>query len=217
MEYDKETYKIWNWKSPVVLHWIINPGAVIGDLFLGITLPKVLLIKRESNEPLYNRTVIPCPHCETLHNGLKWSSLNKTATGNWWGLYCDSCEGIIPVQRNLTSLIILFLTFPIWGWFRSSLKQNWLKKQPERFRNIKLEISPKAHSTKYLLTFGIVMGIIFSLLMTLIIPWIQGQEITQRSILIGIPLWLTAGLLTVYSINKMMNKKGDKSTATNTL
>ncbi len=47
MKYDKKKYKIWNWKSPVILHWIINPGLVINELILGQTIPKVMLIERE--------------------------------------------------------------------------------------------------------------------------------------------------------------------------
>jgi hypothetical protein len=35
MNYDKKKYKIWDWKSPVILHWIINPGLVINELILG--------------------------------------------------------------------------------------------------------------------------------------------------------------------------------------
>ena len=113
MKYDKEKYKIWNYKSPVILHWIINPGLVINELILGQTIPKVMLIEREGKKPFYQRSLIPCPHCGTMHNGLKWSSQNKTAFKNWFGYYCDNCKEIIPVQRNLTSLIILIFDFSI--------------------------------------------------------------------------------------------------------
>ena len=113
MHYDKNKYKIWNWKSPVIFHWMLNPGVVINELILGQTIPKVMLIELEGDKPFYNRSLVPCPHCKTLHNGLKWSAQSKTAFKNWFGYYCDNCEGIIPVQRNLTSLIILTLTFPI--------------------------------------------------------------------------------------------------------
>ena len=121
MNYDKEKFKMWNWKNPMILHWIINPGLVINDLFLGQTIPKVMLIEREGKKPFYQRSHVPCPHCGTLHSGLKWSSPNKTAFKNWFGYYCDNCKKIIPVQRNLTSLIVLTVTFPIWCWFRKSL------------------------------------------------------------------------------------------------
>jgi len=25
-------FKIWTWKNPIMLHWIINPGLVINEL-----------------------------------------------------------------------------------------------------------------------------------------------------------------------------------------
>ncbi len=59
MNYDKKKYEIWDWKSPVVLHWIINPGLVINELILGQTIPKIMLIEREGNKPFYQRSLIP--------------------------------------------------------------------------------------------------------------------------------------------------------------
>jgi hypothetical protein len=84
----------------VVLHWIINPGLAFNELVLGQTIPKVMLIEKEGERPLFQRSLIPCPHCNTLHSGLKWTAKNKTAFKNWFGIYCDHCSGIIPVQRN---------------------------------------------------------------------------------------------------------------------
>ena len=68
MHYDKNKYKIWNWKSPVIFHWMLNPGVVINELILGQTIPKVMLIELEGDKPFYNRSLVPCPHCKTLHN-----------------------------------------------------------------------------------------------------------------------------------------------------
>ena len=159
MEYDKKKYKIWDWKKPVILHWVINPGLVINDLLLGQTIPKIMLIEREGDKPFLQRSLVPCPHCGILHNGLKWSLQNKTAFKNWYGYYCDNCGKIIPPQRNLTSLLILAITFPIWGWFRRSLKEKWLRKQPARYKNIKLEIPEIKNTTKHWLKIGLVWGL----------------------------------------------------------
>ena len=215
MKYDKEKYKIWNYKSPVILHWIINPGLVINELILGQTIPKVMLIEREGKKPFYQRSLIPCPHCGTMHNGLKWSSQNKTAFKNWFGYYCDNCKEIIPVQRNLTSLIILILTFPIWGWFRKTLKQNWLAKQPDRYKNINLEIPEKKNSTKNWLKSGLFLGLFMYVSMIIIFPLIKGEEITQRNLLIGLPFWLIGGLGWGYMMKRWMNKKGKENKAHN--
>jgi hypothetical protein len=143
-----------------------------------------------------------------LHNGLKWSSQNKTAFKNWFGYYCDNCGEIIPVQRNLTSLIVLVLTFPIWGWFRKTLKENWLDKQPDRYKNINLEISEKKNSTKNWLKSGLFFGLFMFITMQILFPLIKNKEITQKSILIGIPLWLICGLVWGFTMKWWMNKKG---------
>ncbi|HHV03479.1 MAG: hypothetical protein WCQ69_07020 [Bacteroidales bacterium] len=211
MKYDKEKYKIWNWKNPVILHWIINPGLVINELIFGQTIPKVMLIEREGKKPFYQRSLIPCPHCGTMHSGLKWSMKNKTAFKNWFGYYCDNCKEIIPVQRNLTALIILTVTFPIWGWFRKILKQNWLDKQPDRYKNINLEIPEKKNSTKNWLKSGLFFGIFMFVSVVIIYPLIKGSEITSKSILIGIPLWLICGLVWGYTNKILMNKKGKEN------
>lgn len=211
MKYNEEKYKIWNWKSPVILHWMINPGLVINDLILGQTIPKVMLIERKGNKPFYERSLVPCPHCGTLHNGLKWSAQNKTAFKNWYGFYCDHCGEIIPVQRNLTSLLILAITYPIWGWFKKSLKEDWLKKQPERYLNLKLEISENKNSTKNWLKYGLLWALFMYVTMTFLFPLIQHEPISTTIALIGIPIWILAGLGFGYTMKVWMNRKGEKT------
>lgn len=211
MKYDQGKYKIWSWKSPVILHWILNPGLVINELILGQTIPKVMLIEREGNKPFFQRSLVPCPHCGTLHNGLKWSSQNKTAFKNWFGYFCDNCNEIIPVQRNLTSILILTITYPIWGWFRKTLKQNWLAKQPNRFKVLILEIPAKKNSTKSWLKSGLFFGLFMYVTMILIFPLIKGEEITQRSLLVGFPFWIIGGLGWGYIMKKWMNKRGKEN------
>ena len=217
IKYDKEKYKILNWKSPVILHWIINPGLIINELIFGQTIPKVMLIEREGKKPFYQRSIVPCPHCGTMHSGLKWSQQNKTAFQNWFGYYCDNCKEIILVQRNLTSLIVLTVTFPIWGWFRKTLKQNWLAKQPDRYKNISLEIPEKKNSTKNWLKSGLFFGLFMYVSMIIIFPLIKGEEITPRNLLIGLPFWLIGELGWGYVMKKWMNKKGKENKAHNIL
>lgn len=211
MKYDKEKYKIWDWKSPVILHWIINPGLVINELIFGQTIPKVMLIEREGEKPFTQRSFIPCPHCGELHSGLKYSTQNKTALKNWFGFYCDKCSKVIPVQRNLISLIVLTITFPIWGWFRKSLEQSWLDKQPERYKNLNLELAiPKITGKKWLMM-GLIWGLFMYVIMTFIFPLIIQEEITQKSMLIGIPIWLIGGLGFGFTMKIWMNRKGKQA------
>jgi hypothetical protein len=129
--------KIWTWKNPLMLHWIMNPGLVFNELILGQRIPKMILIETGANKNLEEKTKIPCPHCGILHPGTKWSTQNKTNYGNYFGLYCDNCGKIIPCIYNLTSLMLLTLTFPIWYWFKEFLKMKWIENQRGRFKSEK--------------------------------------------------------------------------------
>ena len=215
MNYDKKKYKVWDWKSPMILHWILNPGLAFNELALGQTIPKVMLIDRESEKSMYQRSLVPCPHCGTQHNGLKWSSQNNLAFKNWFGYYCDNCKGIIPVHRNLTSLIILTLTFPIWGWFRKSLKQNWLDKQPERYKNLTYELPEQKIKAKKWLKEGLSWGLFMYIIMNVVAPLIVGEDITKPGLLLGLPMWLIIGFGWGFVMKLWMNRKGKANKAKN--
>ena len=220
MEFNKEKYKIYTWKNWMIIHWILNPGLAINELILGQRIPKISLEDKTSDKPRVERTFVPCPHCEKLHDGRTWASQNGTAFKNWFGLYCSNCGKIIPCIMNGFSFIILALTFPIWGWFKKSLKENWLKNQPERYENINIEITPNPFDKKSWIKTGLTWGTFMFLIMTFGFPYFDGQEITLKSILIGLIIWTVAGLAFGYTMkifmNKTMNKKG-KNTAANTV
>jgi hypothetical protein len=208
MQYDKTVYKLWDWKSFVVLHWILNPGLVFNELVLGQTIPKVMLIELAGKLPFFKRSFVPCPHCGTLHSGLKWSAQNKTAVWNWFGYYCDNCGGIIPVQRNLTTLLLLGITYPIWVWFKDSLRQRWLENQPERFRNISLEVPKKKNTTWAWIKAGLFFGLFMFVFMGILFPLIEKEPITAKRLLVSFPIWIVAGLGWGYIMKVWMNKRG---------
>ena len=210
MKIDKNRYKVLNWKNPLILHYIINPGAGVLEIG-GYVIPKVTLIDKQSNKPYIERNYVPCPHCNYIHNSITWSSINNTQFKNWFGLYCPNCGGIIPVIRNLTVLLILAITYPIWGWFHKSWKQAWLKKQPERFQNLELELPPKMKSNERILLAGLVFGVSMYLMMEIIFPFISKEPITQAELLKAIPVWLAAGVIWAVVMIFWMNKKGKKS------
>jgi len=205
MNYDKTKYKVWTWKNPMMLHWIINPGLVINELVLGQRVPKVMLIARDSSKSLAEKTLVPCPHCETLHSGLKWTPQNKTAFKNWFGYYCDNCGKIIPCLTNLTSYIILGLTFPIWFWFKDKWKAKWLEEQKVKFSKPLNLTLPKV-KTKWLRA-GLGWGLFMYIFMTILFPLMKGETITQKGLLIGIPLWTIGGLVFGYTMKRFTNKK----------
>ena len=85
---------------------MLNPGLAINELILGQRVPKIMLIDQISDKPFMERTYVPCPHCDTYHDGRTWSQQNNTAFKNWFGLYCPNCGDIIPCIRNWTSALI---------------------------------------------------------------------------------------------------------------
>ena len=113
LEFNKEKYKIYTGKNWMMLHWILNPGLAVNELILGQRVPKISLEDKTIDKPKIERTLVPCPHCETLHDGRTWSTQNGTAFKNWFGLYCGNCGNTIPCLTNGFSFLILGLTFPI--------------------------------------------------------------------------------------------------------
>lgn len=190
-KYDNTKYKIKTWKNPDMLFWIINPGIIINELIFGQRVPKVMLIDRESDKPLSEKTHIPCPHCGTLHANQKWTPQNKTAYGNWFGLYCDHCKNTIPCLRNLTSFLFLVISAPIWYWFKDLWKKKWLEAQKIKFSQPLILTQAEFDWRKIGLSWGFDMYIF----MTILFPLITQEEISKSKLLIGIPTWAMGGLL----------------------
>ncbi len=214
MNIDSEKYSIRTWIHPLMLHWIINPGVAFNELILGQRIPKILLIEKTRKiKPLAERSFIPCPHCNTLHSALKWTPQNKTAFGNWFGLYCDHCGQIIPCLTNLTTYLILGLTSPVWYWFRNYLKAVWLKKQQEKFSK-PLNMTLPQHSWWYA---GLRWGLFMYIWAVILNPLLFRDEITLKKLLIGIPVWISGGLLFGLCMKLFMSLSEKKSTANHAL
>lgn len=192
------------WKNFTMLHYIINPGAGFGEIF-GQRMAKISLIDKTSDKPLMERTYIPCPHCETLHDGRVWSKKNDTAFKNWFGLYCPKCGEIIPCLHNATVYILLMITYPIWGWFKENWKQRWLNKQPQRYKNIDIK-KVQYDSVSWVtmsLQFGGFMFVIMSLFQI-----IQDPSQYVQILLINFPTWIFGGFAFGYTMKYWMGRKG---------
>ncbi|MBK9254220.1 MAG: hypothetical protein IPM42_01900 [Saprospiraceae bacterium] len=194
MNFDKSKYKIYTWKNWMVLHWILNPGMVVLELILGQRAPKVSLEDLTLDKPRIERTLVPCPHCGSLHDGRTWSTENGTTFKNWFGLYCKNCGKIIPCLINIFSFIILILTFPVWGWFRKSLKVKWLKAQPKRYENIDIDQIPNPFDNVSWIRTGLSWGAFMFLTMSIAFPFFCGDEITIKSVISGLIIWTIGGL-----------------------
>ncbi len=210
MEFDKK-YKVYSWPNWMSLHWIINPGVAFSELFLGYRVPKILLEDCSSNKPRVERMYIPCPHCNEMHDSRTWSKENGTARKNWFGLFCPNCEEVIPCLLNSTSFLILVLSFPIWGWFRTRLRSNWLTCQPDRFQNLDLESIPNDFMDYNWIKNGLIWSLFMFMVMTFIFPLIISEPITLVTVLIGIPIWTLAGLSFGYFMKVYLYKRGNNS------
>ncbi|MEX2350024.1 MAG: hypothetical protein WD554_04030 [Flavobacteriaceae bacterium] len=215
MNFDKKRYKVYTWKNWMMLHWILNPGLAINELILGQRVPKVTLEDRTIDKPRIERTRVPCPHCETLNDGRTWSTENGTAFKNWFGLYCKNCGNIIPCLMNAFSFIILALTFPIWGWFKRSLKTKWLSKQPERYEHIDIEHIPHPFDEKSWVASGLNWGAFMFVLMSIVYPYFTGGEITLKTLVLGVVIWTIGGLGYGYTMKLYMNKKAKNKVGNN--
>lgn len=200
----------------MVLHWMLNPGLVINELLLGQRVPKIALEDKTVNKPRAERSIVPCPHCQTMHDGRTWSHHNGTAFKNWFGLYCPACGGIIPCVMNVFSFLILAITFPVWCWFKNSIKAAWLKQQPARYQNINIEKVPNIYDNKAWIEVGLGWGGFMFIIMSLIYPFVMGQIMTWYTILIGLVIWTIGGLGFGYTMKLIMgtrpqNKKDEAS------
>ncbi len=211
MEFDKEKYKVFTWKNGLMLHWIINPGLAINELIFGQRVPKVSLEEIALDKPRHERGFVPCPYCNTIHDSRTWSPQNGTAFKNWFGLYCPSCGKIIPCLMNAFSFIILTITFPIWGWFKNNMKAKWLAKQPARYEDIDLNITPMPYDGNGWIKQGLIWGGMMFLIMTLGFPLFSGEEITLKNVILGIIIWTLGGLGFGYSMKRYMGKAMNKN------
>jgi hypothetical protein len=191
MNYDNSKYRKIDWKHFIMFHWIINPGLIVMELIMGYRVPKLMLQERNRDKPWVERYKVPCPHCNAVHDGKTWSPQNKTATKNWFGLYCPACGGVIPCLMNIGTFVVLAVTSPIWYWFRKPLYNKWLAKQPERY--IQLDLSPqKPHKYTWLR-----QGIFFGLFMFLVNDLIDlmSEPVNYKKIAVGFVVWMLTGLV----------------------
>lgn len=80
-----------------------------------------------------------------------------------------------------------------------------------------LEIPAKKNTTKNWLKLGLLLGLFMFVTMQIIFPLIKHEEITQKSILIEIPLWLICGLGWGLTMKWWMNKKSKENKAHNNM
>lgn len=215
MDIDERKYKIWNWRTFSFFHWIINPGIAVNELLLGQRVPKVMLIDKESSKPLMERTYVPCPHCETVHESAVWSHKNKNVFKNWYGLYCPSCGDIIPCLSNVLSIVMRAITYPLWFWKKEDMKARWMEKQ--RLKSENLDTTVVAHKEVNWVKMGVKFGGIMFILMTVFFKVVQYTDDPQGDtvlehvwdvpfLLTSLVLWALGGLAFGYGMKYFMGR-----------
>ena len=211
MNFDKNKYKVYTWKNWMVLHYILNPGLAFNELILGQRIPKVSLEDKTSEKPFLERSYVPCPHCETLHDGRTWSTQNGTAFRNWFGLYCPNCREIIPCLMNLTTRLVLTITFPVWGWFKNSLKQRWLEKQPGRYNEIEMDQIENPFEGRGWIKEGLGWGILTSILLLIFFPIVGIDILSKQFVVTVLSLVFISGPLFGFIMKLFFEQTGSKA------
>ena len=208
MQYDKNRFEIRAFPHLLVLHWILNPGLIFNELILGQRIPKVVLIDKESDKPLLERTYIPCPHCETLNDSRLWGKGNSL--GHWFGFVCPNCHQIIPCLWNIFSFAILAITFPLWYLPVRFFRHRWIEKEKERLANVQERPLIQAKTVDWLFR-GIVYfgGSMWLILEVLPQIWkvSHGSEWDLAKMFAMLPIWLIAGFVWGLIIRSWMNRK----------
>ena len=199
-------YKKWALPNLILLHWVLNPGVALGELIFGQCIPKETYICTGCKIPFMERTYVYCPSCSSFHNGMIWGK--KNGFGHWFGLICPKCGLLIPRLWNLTSILILSLTLPIW-WIPVQLyKEKWLQYERDR---VSLEIDklniPKQpiHWYRLGIGWGITCWLLGSLTMPLFVhlnSYIEDVKFHATFL----PLWLIGGLLFGFFMKRKMMK-----------
>ena len=190
MQIDENKYKIWKLPNWMLVHWILNPGLAINELILGQRIPKVTLIDKTSSAPLLERQFVPCPTCGEINDGRLWAKGN--ALGHWFGLWCPKCGNKIPCLWNLTSLLVLALTFPIWLPLKMLFEEKWRQRELAKLRtmsDVPFLTAKKVSWVRMGFTFGFLMFCFMSL------PRLFAGSLNAQQVVIQAATWGIAGLM----------------------
>jgi hypothetical protein len=200
-----EQYRLPHW---TLLHWVLNPAIAFNELVLGQRIPKYTLICTHCQLPLPERQYIPCPSCGSINDWLIWARKTKYRFGKWLGLVCPVCGERIPCLWNLTSLIIIYILFPIWYPFYFFYFKNRKVKKPAILNG---EKSPTIANRSVLslgLSWSLLMWIIMSAIPGVWNYWNTGYLEVQK-ILLEAGVWLIAGMFVGLVEHSIYNKKGE--------
>ncbi len=207
MQYDKNRFKIWALPHPLILFWVLCPALIFNELIFGQRLPKVMLIDKESDKPLMERTYVPCPHCETLNDQRLWAKWNDF--GHWFGFVCPSCHQVIPCLWNIFTLAILAVTLPLWYFPARFFRRRWLDIEKKRLARALERPLIEVKFIHWLLIgifgWGVLSWVLFE-------GWLflDGREWDLMKMIGNLPIWLVSGFVWGLLMHFFMNRKGKR-------
>lgn len=203
--------KVWKLPQFTSLHWVLNPGLAVNELILGQAIPKETYICNDCPKPLMERAYLHCPTCEAFHDARIWSG--KNAIGRWFGYLCPRCTQPIPRLWNLTSLLILGITMPIWWIPVQILRPKWIASERKKMKVDPASLMPIKQNINWYemgLFFGLSMGM-FSILSNIFLNSMSFQLVIQKALWTS-PIWLVTGLLFGFVMKKFLTKTPEKNT-----
>ncbi len=210
MQYDKNRYEIWTLFHPFVLFWVLFPPLILNELIFGQRHPKVALVDKMSDKPWMERIYFPCPHCETLNDARLWA--NRNSLGHWFGIICPICFEVIPCLRNIFSLTILAITFPLWYFPAQIFRKRWLEIEKVRVEKALKRPLLQAESVRWLFRGTIFGGFMWVVLEIIPQVWnvLNEREWDLIMMFISLPIWLVTGIVWGLFMRWYMNRKGKK-------
>lgn len=210
-ECQNTSHKKWELPSLTVLHWVLNPGLAFNELVVGQAIPKQMCICTSCDKPQMERTYVYCPTCESFHNSMIWSG--KKGIGRWFGFICPKCLQSIPRLWNLTSLIILGVTLPIWWIPAQILRKKWLAKERKQMNVGTDNLMPAKQPINWYEA-GLMWGATTGTLVSLSDIFLSSISFTTaiEQALWSLPIWLIFGLLFGFSMKKTLGKTPEQQT-----
>ncbi len=188
----------------IPLNWCVNPLTCIAEIIFGGRMPKELFCCQDCSDALWADCLyFRCPSCNALHKERMWRGSNSS--GHWFGLLCPSCLGMIPCLWNIWSLLILFVTAPIWYLPARLVRPHWLQFEQRRIAAL-LGRPPvpdkKVRPISIVLFFGIIgLGISLGTI------WGSGRSEKLWIHALPLPVWLAMGVLWALVVKRRANRR----------
>jgi len=202
----RSEFKKWGIAHPLSILWILHPSIMLIELIAGLRLPKATYVCQSCKDPFVERTYLYCESCDTLTNGMVFWAKGRSF-GYWYGYVCPKCQKIIPCLWNLTSLLVLGLTFPLWLIPAWKLREKWLS---HKIRKVQQAVTVDDIKINYVGSMMLGAALMWSTDTTFdVIGFVQGELIafSYTKTLLELIGWLVFGGLVGFLFKVFFERK----------